>query len=137
METIMSLSDIINRTFEYRPGVAGAWRTEILSDDDTAAIAELYHYNTMMLRWRISTPADSAYLDWSLGWGRVSDQQGMNQAFSILGLPYYYSRRGGAQILSLHYSDDVRQLPKYVRDWPVGHLGATRGNIVQATLNHR
>jgi hypothetical protein len=58
----------------------------------------LTHHGHLMLIWHrayngryIVTYADT-------GHGSVSDQGGMNKAFRELGAPYYYSRKGGAEI---------------------------------------
>ena len=51
-----------------------------------------------MLRWRVSDPHDETVLDYSTGWGSVSDQGGLNVAFKALGLPLYFTRKGGASI---------------------------------------
>jgi hypothetical protein len=46
-----------------------------------------------MLRW------SDTYVEYTdTGHGSVSDQNGMNIAFSVLHLPYYYSRAGGPEI---------------------------------------
>jgi hypothetical protein len=74
-------------------GRAHAWRVEREDDRET-----LYHYSTAMLTWNALDPHDENVLDWDLGWGSVSDQNGMNVAFRTLGLPYYYSRANGASI---------------------------------------
>jgi hypothetical protein len=73
-------------------GRTHGWRVE--RDGQTAT---LWHYSTAMLTWRIDQPADPDALDFSTGWGSVSDQNGMNTAFKVLGLPYRFDRdqRGG------------------------------------------
>jgi len=53
-----------------------------------------------MLVWDFYDPANEATLDYSLGWGSVSDQGGMNKVFRELCIPLYYSRKGGAEIVS-------------------------------------
>ena len=58
--------------------------------------AELWHYSTKMLVWDSDNPTVPLYYD--IGNGSVSDQNGMNKAFRELGMPYYYSRAGGAEI---------------------------------------
>ena len=88
-----SLSDVLQRG----KGVAGAWRVRT-DYRESVEIKILYHYTTAMLKWRADNPADEDYLDYSTGWGSVSDQQGMNKAFRILGIPRYFSRAGGAEI---------------------------------------
>jgi hypothetical protein len=98
----MSFEDLIRRAENDRKaGKAGAWSTRVEGGPCVGdkTVAELYHYSTLMLTWTVGDPDDSEVLDWSLGWGSVSDQQGMNKAFRILGLPYYFSRSGGAEIV--------------------------------------
>jgi hypothetical protein len=60
-------------------------------------VARLWHYSTPMLRWNVCDPCDPCALDYGIGWGSVSDQNGMNTAFRVLGLPLCYDRdqRGG------------------------------------------
>lgn len=89
----MSIRDIIVRG----KGIAGAWRVE-RDELDGETVCHLYHYSTKMLSWRESEPTDETILDYSLGWGSVSDQNGMNTAFRALGIPLYFSRAGGASI---------------------------------------
>lgn len=108
---------------------AGAWSIAIVYIHG-ARVARLYHHGTMMLAWDIDFPQSSDKLDWSLGWGSVSDQNGMNVAFRVLDLPYYYSRKGGAHIISLNDRNDVKGLPVYVRRSPELHLGRARGALV-------
>jgi hypothetical protein len=88
----MTLVDIIRK----RRGQAAAWRVHPI-DSETFS---LWHYGTEMLVWTDNPDTGcSTLLDYSLGWGSVSDQQGMNKAFKTLGLPFYYSRAGGAKIV--------------------------------------
>jgi hypothetical protein len=97
----------IARIIRNRGGKAGAWEVQ-----NTAMPGEfgLWHYNTLMLTWNYKG------LGWySLGHGSVSDQNGMNIAFKILGFPNYYSRKGGARILWLENEQDRKRLPKYLR----------------------
>src|SRR5439155_21739885 len=54
------------------------------------------------------------YLDYSTGHGSVSDQSGMNQAFRLLGLPLYFSRKGGADILEVSDPEQARRMPRYL-----------------------
>jgi hypothetical protein len=84
----MSIQTIIERG----NGIASAWRVH-----EDGNIRELWHYSTMMLRWNVENPADPEVLDYSTGWGSVSDQNGMNTAFRVLGLPLRFDRdqRGG------------------------------------------
>ncbi|MEN3280064.1 MAG: hypothetical protein V7607_1204 [Solirubrobacteraceae bacterium] len=95
----MTIQQIIaNARDGARAGSGGAWRIERATGED---IAELWHYSTRMLRWRVTDPSDASVLDWDLGHGSVSDQGAMNRAFKVLGLPYYYSRAGGAEVSRL------------------------------------
>lgn len=73
-------------------GQTHGWRVE--RDGNTAT---LIHYATPMLTWNVEDPHDRETLDWAIGWGSVSDQNGLNTAFRVLGLPYRYDRdaRGG------------------------------------------
>lgn len=77
-------------------GTAHAWRVE--REDERC---ELWHYSTRMLVWNGENPNDPDVLDYSTGWGSVSDQNGLNTAFRALDLPYRYDRKGGAQIVDL------------------------------------
>lgn len=91
----MTIADIIRRG----RGRAHAWRVE--RDGTTAT---LWHYGTAMLTWNLERPDDPDALDWSTGWGSVSDQNGMNTAFRVLELPYRFDRDGrggGARITEL------------------------------------
>jgi hypothetical protein len=87
-----SIADIVNRG----KGKAGAWEVRPSGENRQT----LFHYSTAMLSW--VEDGREMYVDgYSLGWGSVSDQNGMNTAFKVLGAPYYYQRAGGAQIVSL------------------------------------
>lgn len=93
----MKRADIIRNA----RGTAHAWR--IVRDgpaDPFRPLVTLWHYSTPMLRWNPRRPQDDHEI-LSTGWGSVSDQSGMNDAFRVLGLPYYYSRAGGAEIVEL------------------------------------
>lgn len=88
----MKIADIIRK----RSGVAGAWRVV----DQHSGAYTLYHYSTPMLNW-VESDGRPMALDTRIGWGSVSDQNGMNTAFRVLGLALYYSRDikgGGARI---------------------------------------
>ena len=67
----------------------------------TRPITELYHYCTKMLEWHKDSDGVYQLDDRDIGRGSVSDQNGCNTAFKVLGLPYYYSRAGGANIAKL------------------------------------
>lgn len=92
----MTLRDII-RNGSGRAGSGGAWRAITVRDSDGRDVCELWHHGTLMLRWNAERPSDPDVLDFSTGWGSVSDQGGMNTAFRALGLPYRMDRdrRGG------------------------------------------
>ena len=67
----------------------------------------LYHYTTCMLVWRDMNPEgfhtrQAQVLETNIGQSSKSDQDGMNRAFEVLGLPYYYSRKGGHG--EIHYT---------------------------------
>jgi hypothetical protein len=90
-------------------GRAGAWRVERdESDPFVGQEYSLWHYSTCMLRWRESRRNGVELLDWDIGWGSVSDQNGMNTAFRVLELPYRFdrdSRGGGPRITQLASSN--------------------------------
>jgi hypothetical protein len=92
----MTIADIIRNG----RGTARAWHVECDGD----GTAHLIHYGTTMLVWNVEDPHDLDVLDWSTGWGSVSDQNGMNAGFRELGLPYLFerdARGGGARITEL------------------------------------
>ena len=98
------------RDLAHKDGVAGAWRATSrridLDDANTAHIREIWHYSTLMLKFNTVVHDDEAVLDYSVGWGSVSDQGGMNQLFRELNLPLYYVRQGGARIVELVKNED-------------------------------
>lgn len=74
-------------------GTAHAWHVE--SDPSYGEdVRALYHYTTRMAEWDHKT---HEVLWTGLGWGSVSDQNGLNTLFRVLGAPYYFARdwRGG------------------------------------------
>ena len=75
-----------------KKGKAGHWEVFRVIEDDDAEVCQLYHYSTLMLQWRLIDPKDSNYLEYNDGWGSVSDQNGLNTAFKILGIPLYFAR---------------------------------------------
>ena len=95
----MTLVEIVRRG-KYKGGKAGAWEVTRTDNGQCDTCCRLYHYSTCMLVWDPYDPANEASLDYSLGWGSVSDQHGMNKVFRELGIPLYYSRKGGAEIVS-------------------------------------
>jgi hypothetical protein len=83
-------------------GSNGSWRThtwEQLDDHPGKRVGVLFHYSTLMLKWNADDPSDPEVLDYSTGWGSVSDQGGMNTAFRVLGLWLRFERAGGARIV--------------------------------------
>ena len=84
----------IQQLIEQGKGRAHNWR--VVEDNDNPAVKHLYHYSTNMLTWNHIT---KEIIDYDLGWGSVSDQNGMNIAFRVLGSKLYFSRNGGAAIL--------------------------------------
>lgn len=89
-----AIGDIIARA----SGTAGAWRVQ-REERDGVQVATLYHYSTPMLSWAVHNPQCGNVLRMGTGWGSRSDQNGMNIAFRILGLPYSFRRAGGAAIV--------------------------------------
>ena len=75
-------------------GAAHAWRVHAWQPANGGPCATLYHYSTAMLTWRVDSPDDATVLAYSTGWGSVSDQNGMNTAFKVLGLLYRFDRDG-------------------------------------------
>src|SRR5687768_2166796 len=78
LERVMTIADLIRRS----RGRAHAWRVE-----PNGRTGTLWHYSTPMLTWNVERPSDPDALDFDTGWGSVSDQNGMNTAFKVLGLP--------------------------------------------------
>jgi hypothetical protein len=89
----MTIAELIRRG----KGKAGPWRIERGIYPGNENVLSLWHYGTRMLVWNADDPTDEETLDWSIGYGSVSDQNGMNTAFRILNLPYRFDRdqKGG------------------------------------------
>lgn len=86
----MTLKELI-RKGSGRAGSNGAWQA--VTEGSTT---QLWHYGTLMLSWRKTfDEMPPVMVNYSIGHGSVSDQNGMNTAFRVLGFPYYYSRNGG------------------------------------------
>ena len=90
---------------EKGTGRAGAWRV-VFYYHNNVPTHDLWHYGTMMLSWTEVNGRNVAGR-MSTGYGSVSDQQGMNKAFRILNLPYYYRRAGGAKIHDLFTDESL------------------------------
>ncbi len=123
----MSISDVIGRA----RGTAGHWRVT-REDRDGCEVATLWHYSTAMLTWNVASPEDGKYLDYSTGHGSVSDQNGMNTAFRLLGLPLYFSRKGGADIIETSDPEQARRMPRYL--WHRGQRREVRYTADADTL---
>lgn len=87
-----------------RAGSGGAWRL----DETMCGRRGIYHYGTLMIAFTVVN--EDGLVEWdgdpgnvylSTGNGSVSDQGGMNEIFKTLGMPFYFSRKGGATIHEL------------------------------------
>jgi len=99
----VTIRQLIERAQNGKDGNAGAWHTEI-EKTDFGHETHLYHYTTRVLTWLQESPTNTLWLDWNLGWGSVSDQNGLNVAFRVLGLPLRYDRDqrgGGARVTDI------------------------------------
>lgn len=89
---------------ECKRGHWSSIHSALLPQAGNLKMVTVFHYNTEMLtfwadndgRWNNETNTVIA----SIGYGSVSDQNGMNKLFRHLNMPFYYVRKGGAQILS-------------------------------------
>lgn len=91
----MRIRDLASAPPTPRRRRAGKWSTV-----DDGGYRTLFHYSTAMLTWPLDRPRDVVVR--SVGHGSVSDQQGVNQVLRALDGPFYYSRKGGAEILDRH-----------------------------------
>jgi hypothetical protein len=87
----------------------------ITNDGRDIIVKHLYHYGHHMLSWRADNPSDENYLDYTTGHGSVSDQGGMNRAFRALGIPRYFSRAGGAEIVETDPANAIALRDSYLR----------------------
>lgn len=134
MILVATIASIIRRG----RGTAHAWRVEHAGADPHGwETCELWHYSTRMLVWQIKRHAGSHYgytrlVEHSIGWGSVSDQNGLNTAaFRVLDLPYRFdrdARGGGARVTELrshpcgHHTDprvEVCTCSRNLELWPV------------------
>lgn len=91
----------------------GSWTITVLQDlDPTLTFHEIRHYDTQMLIWS-SMPTNPRYVvsasGW-LGWGSVSDQNGMNEFLQTLSIPVYFSRQGGAHFIGTKEALEANEL---------------------------
>lgn len=91
----MRIRDIVTQG-HGKAGSNGSWQVATRIEDGNL---ELWHYSHRMLVWNPDNPNDEDVLDYSVGWGSVSDQGGMNDAFRALGIHRYFRRQGGAEII--------------------------------------
>lgn len=117
----MTLASIIRNGKGYA-GSGNAWRTHVSWYDRMSRhfqplpgteyegypTYELWHYSTLMAVWTTDFEGQLIGIShMSTGHGSVSDQGGMNTLFRELGTPYYYSRKGGAQIIDTMNGDRI------------------------------
>lgn len=66
----------------------------------------LYHHGHKMATWRTKDKlTEFVYL--SIGWGSVSDQNGMNILFRQFNAPFRFNRAGGACIIYLETGEEI------------------------------
>lgn len=64
--------------------------------DSTAALVILRHFSTDMVSVTVDSAGEvTGVRDLNVGWGSVSDQNGCNNFFSSLDIPYRYDRNKG------------------------------------------
>lgn len=76
----------------------GAWRVIDLRHVDGTRDRLIYHYGTHMGTLAFGTSGMfTTFVPYSMGWGSVSDQGGMNKILAAAGLPLRYRRdaKGG------------------------------------------
>ena len=89
------MTKITDLAFTTKDCKAGNWRVKIIEHDFTLE-HEIWHHGTCMLTF--FTNGFSPYgrlLEASgrIGYGSVSDQNGMNKLLYMLNIPVYYSRK--------------------------------------------
>lgn len=89
-------------TVEHQDG--RTHRASSWSAEDTYDYRTIYHYTTPMLRIHQYPPSWSDGVEMlSVGWGSVTDQQGVNQILQELGSTLIYVRKGGTpRIMDSH-----------------------------------
>lgn len=94
----MTIAAIIARA----KGKAGHWEVSREYVFPVGEVATLWHYSHPMARWAVADPTDARVLDIDVGWGSVSDQQGVNTLCRVLGLPFRMDRdaKGGGPRIS-------------------------------------
>ena len=91
----MKLADIGDLTTYWSSGKVrkvGAWSYYDTEDED-GSLRIVYHYGTEMGRFYVTEELEWAFFPTSVGWGSVSDQQGMNKILKEFG--WRYSRKNG------------------------------------------
>lgn len=75
-------------------------------DSMAAGLVNVWHYETLMISFTIDSEGRFLTVDEAnIGWGSATDQQGMNELFRTMDMPYRYHRAGGARIV---FTGDVR-----------------------------
>ena len=118
----MTLEQLLQNRTPGQTMTAHNWSSYCWKDGDGNLVVNINHYWTMMLQFsprkaKPHGPIPVQYIHHvDLGQGSRSDQAGMNRIFRGLGLPWYYSRKGGAQIIDLIKTPTHSRLPRYMRD---------------------
>lgn len=65
--------------------------------DESVTLRYVYHRGTCMgvLVGNVRTGAEVGFVSYTMGWGSVSDQNGMNAVLRRAGVPLVYRRNGG------------------------------------------
>lgn len=90
------------------------WSVSLEQDvlDSDLVFHKITHHGTQMLTW-LSPPDDPCKVltasGW-LGWGSVSDQNGMNEFLAQLDIPVYYSRIKGAHFIAHEQDKDFPEV---------------------------
>lgn len=83
-----------------RAGHYGSWRSfDDYCHANGQVVRVVKHYDTRMITFLLDTGGSPVeVVDYSIGHGSVSDQNGMNKLFRAVGSDHYFSRQGGAKI---------------------------------------